>query len=70
MHIVGSVDMDRDHHLAIQEPEAHQSPFAVILPRIFAADGEVIPDGFGTLEVQTVIFNVTATPWFVPGGQT
>jgi len=68
MHIVGSVNMDQDNHLAIQEPEGHHSLFAVVLPRVFSGDGEVIPDGFDLLEVQTVIFDVAAALWLVPGG--
>lgn len=68
MRIVGSVNMDQDNHLAIQEPEGHHSLFAVILPRVFSGDGEGIPDDFDPLEVQTVVSDITATLWLVPGG--
>src|SRR3989304_9084029 len=68
MHVVVSVNMDQNDCLAIQKTKRHQPFFAVILPRVFAGDGEVVPDGIGPLEVQTVIFNIAAALGFIPGG--
>ena len=68
MHIVVSVNMDQNDYLAIQEPKRHQPLFAVIFPCVFAGDGEVVPDGLGPLEIQTVIFNIAAAFGLIPGG--
>ena len=68
MHVAVSVNMNQDDCLAIQEPKRHQPLFAVIFARVFAGDGEVVPDGLGPLEVQTVIFNIAAAFGFIPGG--
>ena len=68
MHVVVSVNMHQNDCLAIQEPKRHQPLFAVILARVFAGDGEVVPNGLGPLEVQTVVFNVAAAFGFVPRG--
>ena len=68
MHVVVPVNMNQDDWLAMQESKRHQSLFTVIFPPVFAGDGEVVPDGLGPLEVQTVIFNVAAPFGFVPGG--
>ena len=68
MHIVVVVDMDQHDCLAIQQSKRHHSLFAVVRPRVLAGDGEIVPDGFGPLEVQTVIGNVPAAFGLIPGG--
>ena len=47
MHIIVPVNVNQDDHLAIQDPERHQTAFAVAFPRVLAGDGEVVPNGFG-----------------------
>ena len=49
-------------------PKRHHSLLALVLPRVFARDGEVVPDGLGPLEVQTVDRNVATAFGFIPGG--
>ena len=68
MHIVVATDVDQDNYLTVQEPERHHSLFAVVFPRVFARDREVVPDRLGALEVQAVPLNVPAALGLVPGG--
>jgi hypothetical protein len=46
--------VNQNDHLAIQDPERQQTALAAVFPRILAGDGEVVPNGFGPLEVQPV----------------
>ncbi len=68
MHFVVSVYMNQDNHLAIEEPEGNHSLLTVVRARVFARDGEVVPDGVRPLEVQAVVFDIAPTFRLVPGG--
>ena len=68
MHVVVAIDVDQNDDLTVQETERHHSLFAVVLPRVFARDREVIPNGIGALEVQAMPLNVPAAFGLVPGG--
>ena len=68
MHVLVPVNVNQNDHLAFQDPERHLSAFAVVFPRVLAGDGEVVPNGFGPLEVQPVRLDVPAAFGLVPGG--
>jgi len=68
MHVVVPVHVNHDDYLAIQDSKRHHSLLTVVLPRVFTGDGEVVPDGLGPLEVQTVDRNVATAFGFTPGG--
>ncbi len=68
MHVEVPVHVNHDDYLAIHDSKRHHSLLAVVLPRVFTGDGEVVPDGLGPVEVQTVDRNVATAFGFIPGG--
>lgn len=70
MHVIVPVDVNHDDDLAIHDSKRHHSLLTVVLPCVFAGDGEVVPDGLGPFEIQTVDGNVATAFGFIPGGHT
>lgn len=60
MHVIVPVDVNQYDYLAIQDSERHQTCFAIVFPRILARNGEVVPNGVGSLEIQAVPLNIPA----------
>jgi hypothetical protein len=58
--------VNQHDHFASEETEANQSLLAVVLPLVFACDGEMIPNRIATLEIKSVVFDVEFSLGFVP----
>ena len=54
------------HHFTGQQAEANQAFFSVVLPPVFAGDGEVIPYGVTVSKVEPVFLEVRSAFGFVP----
>lgn len=68
MHVVLPIQVHHDDYLAINNSKRNHSLLAVALPCVFTGNGEVVPDGLRTLEIQTVNGHVATAFGFIPRG--
>ena len=60
--------VNQHYHFIVQQAEAHQAFFPVVLPLVFSCDSEVIPNCITSFKIETVTFDVQAALGFVPCG--
>ena len=66
MNVVILVRVHQDDDLSIENSESHQSHFAVRLALVLAGNGEVVPNGLSSYEVEAMVLDIASTLGLAP----